>query len=262
MIQLARESRGITQKELADKTFISQGHISKLERGEWLVPKLKLEKIAEVLDYPESFFYKKFRQLGFGISFIFHRKKQSISRNILKKIEAQANIKIMQVNSLLDGITLDSSNEFIEMDIQDCNNSPETIAKLLRATWKLPRGPIKNLIEVIENARGIIFKCDFETKKLDAISISPSITPPIFFLNRNFPTDRIRFSLAHELGHIIMHRIPTESLEDEANRFASEFLMPKEDIIHDLIPFSLSKAMVLKVKWKVELRVWKVDLKV
>lgn len=253
MIQLARESRGITQKELAENTSISQGHMSKLERGEWTIPQLKLKKIAEFLEYPESFFYKKFHQLGFGMSFIFHRKRQSISRQILKKIEAQANIKIMQVDSLLDGIDLDAPNEFIYMEIQDYNNSAETVARLLRAKWKLPSGPVKNLIEVLENARAFVFKCDFETNKLDAISICPHITPPIFFLNRDFPADRTRFSLAHELGHLIMHKIPTESLEDEANKFASAFLMPKEDIIHELKPFSLNKAIVLKMKWKVSI---------
>ena len=80
MIQLARESRGLTQKDLSERTHISQGHVSKLERGQWFVPKLKLKKIAEVLEYPETFFYEQARQYGFDMSFIFHRKRQDISR--------------------------------------------------------------------------------------------------------------------------------------------------------------------------------------
>ena len=59
--------------------------------------------------------------------------------------------------------------------------------------------------------------------------------------------------LSHELGHVVMHRIPTENLEEEANEFAAEFLMPKVDIINELRPFSLPRAVALKSKWRVSI---------
>lgn len=253
MIQLARESRGLTQKELSERTYISQGHISKLERGQWSIPKLKLKKIAEVLEYPETFFYEQPRLYGFDLSFIFHRRRQSISRVLLKKLEAQANIRIMQVDDLLDAVELDSPNEFVSMDIEDYDHNPARIAKLLRAKWNLPIGPVKNLTETIEDAGGFVFQCEFETKKLEGMSVWPKNNPPLFFVNRDIPADRLRFSLAHELGHIIMHRFPTNNIEDEANRFASEFLMPQVDMRSELQAFSLHKAMILKSKWKVSI---------
>ena len=63
-------------------------------------------------------------------------------------------------------------------------------------------------------------------------------------------------TLAHELGHIIMHQIPTETCEDEAWAFASEFLMPKEEIRHDL-PMNITnirQLLPLKKKWKVSMK--------
>lgn len=252
-IQIARESRGLTQKSLAEITHISQGHISKLERGEWSVPKNQLRRIAEVLEYPEAFFFKKTLRYGFELSYIYHRKRQSISRQLLKKIEAEANIRIMQVDSLLDGVDIESQNEFDHMDIQEYSYRPEEIARFLRAKWNIPQGPIMNLTEVVENAGGFIFKCEFGTKKLDGISMWSKMTPPLFFMNKDMPADRYRFSLAHELGHAIMHRIPTDELEEEANKFAAEFLMPKMEIVHDLRPFSLSRAVILKSKWRVSI---------
>ena len=77
--------------------------------------------------------------------------------------------------------------------------------------------------------------------------------PTIFFANKNTPTDRLRFTLAHEIGHVIMHHIPTTNIEEQANRFASSFLMPRQDIIPELTPFSLERAMSLKLKWKVSI---------
>ena len=205
------------------------------------------------MEYPEAFFYKKVTSYFPDSTYIFHRKLQTISRNLLKKIEANASIRIMQIDSLLDGIELKPLNDFFHMDIENYNYNAEEIARLLRAKWNIPAGPIKNLIEVIENAGGFVFKCDFETRKIDGLSMWSKITPPIFFINRDIPTDRFRFSLAHELGHIIMHRLPTENLEREANKFASEFLMPESDVIHDIRLFSLQKAVALKSKWKVSI---------
>jgi Zn-dependent peptidase ImmA (M78 family) len=75
----------------------------------------------------------------------------------------------------------------------------------------------------------------------------------MFFVNRNIPGDRLRFTLAHELGHLLMHGIPSPTMEDEADRFASEFLMPAEDIKPALSQFSLAKAASLKPYWKVSM---------
>jgi Zn-dependent peptidase ImmA (M78 family) len=54
--------------------------------------------------------------------------------------------------------------------------------------------------------------------------------PPLVALNSAHPSDRMRFTLAHELGHIVMHRFPTPEMEEEADTFASCFLIPTEDV--------------------------------
>lgn len=253
MLQLARESRGFTQKRLSQLTSISQGRISKFEGGEASIPNNDLARIARALDYPKTFFYQKGQQRGFGVSGIFHRRRQSISVLTLKKIQAEFNIRTMELEKLLDGAEIQSENEFHRLDIEDFDGDADHIAKLVRAQWNLPLGPIKSIIAVIESAGGIVLKYDLGSKKLDAQSRWISGLPPIFFANKNIPTDRLRFTLAHEIGHVIMHRIPTGNIEDEANRFASSFLMPRREIMPDLTPFSLERAMRLKLKWKVSI---------
>jgi Zn-dependent peptidase ImmA (M78 family) len=80
--------------------------------------------------------------------------------------------------------------------------------------------------------------------------------PPCIFLNKDSPADRMRFSLAHELGHIIMHRIPTDDVEDEANAFAAEFLVPEQQLRRDLIGsrITLERLARLKARWKVSMQ--------
>ena len=75
---------------------------------------------------------------------------------------------------------------------------------------------------------------------------------------------RIRFGIAHELGHLLMHagNIPKEDLvnklvhsqlEDEANRFAGAFLLPKESFSKDVFSSSIDHFIQLKAKWKVSI---------
>lgn len=253
LIQLARESRGHTQKRLAELSSISQGNISKFERGDSQVSPRQLQALAQALDYPTSFFYQQPRLFGFGISSVYHRKRKSIPALTLKKIQAEFNIRALEVERLLAGAEIQSANEFHHLDIEDFDCDAEHIAELLRAQWKLPLGPVKSVIGAIESAGGIVFKYALGSKKLDAQSYWNTGLPPIFFVNKNIPPDRLRFTLAHEIGHIVMHRIPTPNIEDEANQFASAFLMPRDDIISELTPFSLQRALSLKAKWKVSI---------
>ena len=119
--------------------------------------------------------------------------------------------------------------------------------------WKLPPGPVANVIQAIEDAGGIVFKCDFGSNKIDALSQWLQGIPPMFFLSNRIPTDRMRWTLAHELGHVIMHQIPSENIELEADIFASEFLMPALSIKPYLADLTLAKLAALKTHWKVSM---------
>ena len=71
------------------------------------------------------------------------------------------------------------------------------------------------------------------------------------------PADRVRFTLAHELGHLVMHKFPSSNMEDEANIFASSFLMPAADIRHSFIgrnKIDLALLGALKQEWRVSMQ--------
>lgn len=252
MIRLARESRGFTQSQIANILEISQGNLSKIENGTILdLPKDVLKNLSKVLDYPEDFFFLNESIYGPGLAFIYHRSRRSLSKKISERIEALINIHRIVISRLLKSVEVDT--QFPHFDSE--SSSIEEIANAVRTAWFLPRGPIKNLIQAIEKAGGIVIKCDFGTPKIDALSLFIPNLPPLFFINKNIPCDRLRFSLAHELGHVIMHRIPQpdSDMEAEADKFAGAFLMPEKDIGSSLNNLKFYTLAQLKPYWKVSM---------
>ena len=167
-------------------------------------------------------------------------------------IHAQMNIRRMHLSKLLQAVNI-KSNRIPHMDIGEYGGNIERIALEVRASWLLPAGPVKNLTATLESVGAVIIQCDFRTRKLDAIGQCVPGFPPIIFVNIDVPGDRLRFTLAHELGHLIMHNLPCVDMEKEADRFAAEFLMPSKDIRPSLSQLSLSKLANLKIYWKVSM---------
>jgi Zn-dependent peptidase ImmA (M78 family)/DNA-binding XRE family transcriptional regulator len=253
MVILGRESRGLTQKDLAELLSIKQGTLSKIESGLLQLTDDELANLSSVLNYPKHFFSQTDPVYGPGTSELYHRKRKDIPLKLLKKIHATIHLRHMQVERLLQSVDIGSIDiRTVDLD-EPGAPTPEEIARMVRATWHLPTGPILNVISVIENAGGIVIPCSIETNKIDALSRWIPGMPPLFFINPIMPMDRIRFTLCHELAHIIMHKIPNSDMEKQADSFAAEFLMPASEIRNSLDNLSLEKLSALKQYWKVSM---------
>jgi Zn-dependent peptidase ImmA (M78 family)/transcriptional regulator with XRE-family HTH domain len=256
MVTLARDSRGLTQTELAKRVGVPQGTISKIESGAMQIPQELIGKISRELDYPESFFLQTDAVLPFGSTSFYHRKLQSVRVHVLKRIEAKVNIYRFHITRLLRATDLDARCKFRRVDAGEHRGRIEEIAQLIRSAWNIPSGPIENMVSAIEDAGGIVVRFDFGTSKMFGLSEWVPPTPPLFFLNDNpeITSDRDRFTLAHELGHVLLHSLPNADMEDEANRFAAEFLAPARDIRPHLIPpIRLHTIARLKSHWRMSM---------
>ena len=78
--------------------------------------------------------------------------------------------------------------------------------------------------------------------------------PALIFINSQQPKDRFRFSLAHEIAHLVMHQTPYPQQEAEANQFAAAFLMPASEIAHDFDLVSIRRLQELKSYWGVSMQ--------
>lgn len=256
MLTLARDFRGYTQTQLAKEVKgISQGNLSRMEKGLLDVPDEALSNISEVLGMPKDFFFQD--SVRTAPSDIYHRKRIAITKKKLSLIESERDIIRMGIDVLFSDFELP---EFTIPPISASEKlSPGEIARKIRTIFGIPRGPIHNLVNHLETSGITVISQDVDTDKFDGVTLFSDRGYPLIFLNESMPNDRLRFTLAHELGHIVLHRSSDDEKtiddkEKEANQFAAEFLMPELDIRNDLVRLSLTKLFDLKAYWMVSMR--------
>ena len=106
---------------------------------------------------------------------------------------------------------------------------------------------------MLEAAGVVVLVRDFGSALIDAIMSWPDGRVPLVIAGMHAPADRQRFTMAHELGHAVMHQVPTENQESEADRFASELLMPASDIAPALKGVTVPRLAQLKPVWGVSM---------
>jgi Zn-dependent peptidase ImmA (M78 family)/DNA-binding XRE family transcriptional regulator len=250
MLTLAREAHGYTQKELADKLGCNQSRLSKIEAGELLPQENDVQNLTAALGLDRNFFFQKGTSIPASVSF--YRKKHTLPLKMLRQCSAQLNVRRLQIEQQIGGTRL-GKRELPYLPPEE-NNGAATVANRLRREWKLKPGPIDSLTKLVEDAGCVIVDFSFPTAKLDGLCVRAPEKAPIIFLNKDLPKSRRRLSLAHELGHLTMHRNPHGGVEDEAWDFAGEFLMPAAEIESELKGLNLDKLCVLKKKWRVSMQ--------
>jgi Zn-dependent peptidase ImmA (M78 family) len=256
MLVVARESRGRTQKDVADAACVTQGLISKAEHG--LISEIgadELQAIARYLNYPEPLFLEPGRVRETGSACLYHRKRKTLPAKVLKKLDARMYLRNINVGKLLDGLDIESDRTFHTLDIDEFGGSPANVARALRAAWRIPDGPISNLTALIESAGGIVLTEDFGHHKLFGMSCWTSRRVPLFFLNSEIPTADLRWTMAHELGHLTMHHnMPTDDPEVEADEFAGEFLAPEVYFKPTCRRLTFDRLANLKSFWRISMK--------
>lgn len=256
MLLLARQYRAVSQGELAErvKGVLNQPRLSRIENGLYSPTEEELNALARALSLRVEFFFHSAKTRSSPTAY--HRKRQKLSQSDWAKIYARAEIYRLMLGVLLRSANVETKRVLPPYrDPEDANGRVEDVARDVRQFWMLPRGPIADLTRVIESAGIVIISYDFGTDLIDGFSQHRNEDfPPLIFVNTRQPKDKLRFTLAHELGHLVMHRMPNPEMESQANRFAAEFLMPTEDIRSSLHSFSIERFIDLKQYWKTSMQ--------
>ncbi|MEM1389626.1 MAG: ImmA/IrrE family metallo-endopeptidase [Pseudomonadota bacterium] len=183
-----------------------------------------------------------------------HRKKVSVGQRAQDRLEAEINIRLMDVTRLLKAVDFDTELHLPAFEIDEFNVDAEQIAAMLRRTWLVPREPLKVLVGRMERAGVIVFHAALDGRAADGVTVRPPPLQPCVFLNRGQPADRQRFTLAHQFGHIVMHGRPSPEMEDGANAFASALLISAADTKSALgLKVTSQKLAALKPIWHVSM---------
>jgi Zn-dependent peptidase ImmA (M78 family)/transcriptional regulator with XRE-family HTH domain len=258
MLRLARELRGRTQTRLATDAGIPQARLSRIESGQLPAGEDELRALANALQLPSSFLLEP----GVPAAAPLFRKRAIRSAKRVSTIQARLNTAVLIAQRLLNaGVELDPPQTFPEPG-EFPAHEPVLAAQELRRAWRLPVGRVDDLTAVIESAAGIVLYVDFGGDDATAAFISTPGDERMWFLlnSREHAGDRLRLSLAHELGHAVLHRrLPAaEESEQElqAFQFAAALLLPA-DVFDRAIPYdalTLAQARSLKQTYWVSIQ--------
>ncbi len=257
VLRLARQFRGFTQKQTAEGIGVPQAIYSRMENDLAEINVDAVKAASAFLEMPVEFFNLTDTVYGPPVSVhaMFRGKKSEITAKNIDMVTAELNIRLIGLSRFLEIVDINPTLRIPKMDVEEYE-TPEKVAALLRAHWKIASGPVKNLTSILETAGIIVAFSEFGGTSISGVTFSVQGRPPLILLNHAHPSDRLRFTLAHELGHIIMHSFPTPDMENEANKFASAFLLPPSEMkgVFTGRKITLQLLASLKKEWRVSIQ--------
>lgn len=255
MLRVARAARGLTQSDTAKAAGVTQALVSKIENGLTVEPSQDVvAALSTALKFPRAFFYQEDKI--YGLPQFHYRKRARLGARRLQRIEADINIQRKHIENLGRSFEPNEEQRLPVVDLDEMQWTPQQAARQFRGLWLVPSGPIRDITAIIEAAGVVVVPLDFGTHLLDALSFRVPGLSPLIFVNRSVPGDRFRFTLAHELAHLTIHNGPMndDEMEDQADKFAAEFLMPANEIRPYLKNPSLGKLARVKAHWRVSIK--------
>lgn len=233
-LRLARTFNGLTLAELGDKVSASRQYIQRLEGDPTTVPSRDmLNAVAEILSVEPAFFYEPV--LGEVSEEECHfRKLRTTPQNVRVRALSYGTIFSHIVSYLEQHVKFPVVN--IPLLKVSNREDIERVAEACRQHWGLRLdAPIHNVTRSLENFGCVITTFEGVSEKIDAFSYVRSRPVIVRSTDKGSPS-RSRFDLAHECGHIVMHgdfEVGDPELEDQANYFASAFLLPRAAFIRE-----------------------------
>ena len=230
-LKLARSAAGLSLRELQTKieNRVTTQVIAKYERNEAMPGSAALIALSDALDVSVDYLLGD-PDMDFEI--VEHRKKANTTKREKSHIEAQALYFLERYLLVEEWLHLPSVkwHNPLKAPIRRDVSEADHVAGILRDHWSVGRGPIPNLVELLEeqgikvlavaltNIRGLTARVRWAEK--DAV--------PVIVVNRKTCGACQRFTLARELGHMVMDVANGLDGEKAAHRFAGAFLMPAE----------------------------------
>jgi len=249
--------------QLAEVLEVSGAAISQYEKGRHAPSADKIALMAEMLRFPPSFFFGPERRARTHTAFFrsLRRDTKAAKRAAWWRLQWQADLA-EYFSSYIDLPELVLPETRLKSNPVTLSEDDIELAALeLRDSWGIGRGAISNVTMLAEKNGIRISRYRLHIRDEDAVS-EASIGDQWDCVLLNADKDgavRTRFSLAHELGHLVLHRNVTESerhehhkeFERQANYFAGAFLLPKATFLGDFDRPTLDAFIHMKQKWKV-----------
>lgn len=253
-------ARRLSQIHLASMVGVSPPTISKWRSGQQAPEADALARLASVVNVKPEWFTRQPSQKSTAPLFRSNASALTTAREMLEARLEWAQDVAIGLNEFLD---------FPEVNLPVRNfDDPEAITKSdiecaaneCRELWRIGRGPVPDLALAVEGAGVIIIREETGVAQIEGLSAwSHALDRPMVYLSADKDNAfRSRFDLAHELGHLILHKhIPRATererhnlMEKQAHAFAGAFLLPAEIFSNEVrTPVTLDSLLLLKQRW-------------
>src|SRR5690606_39215982 len=164
------------------------------------------------------------------------RKKNSFSVKKVNALKEDIKIRLSDYLEIENILQIDNSfdNPLKRKKVTSLENI-EQVVKELRDEWEIGYDPLHNIIQLLEDNEIKVIEIDEPQNNFDGLATIINEKYPVIVVNRNFSVERKRFTLLHELGHLLLDlpKCDTKFEEQICNRFASEFLLPKSMVLKE-----------------------------
>ena len=236
-LQRARKASGLSLRTLAEMVGLSHAAIKKYEDGHTMPASDVLIKLSRALKVRTEYF---FRPDTVALEGVEYRKRNSLPQKQLSAITHEIIDKIERRIELENLFPQPPVKQFeiavgLPEQVQSLDEI-ETIANQVRTVWGLGLDPVLDLIDVLETHGVRVFVVQLEASaKFDGLAAKVN-DMPLVVVGANWPGDRQRFTLAHELGHLMLNNRLADGIDEEkaCNRFAGAFLLPDASLRQEL----------------------------
>lgn len=257
----ARKVKRWSQEELGERIGVTRQAVSAFERGSRLPEPGTFSAIVEQLEQPPAYFTTEDAPIFGDFSTRFYRKFGPDTVRRQEACDTFSQWFVQVARSFDDHVNFPAVN-VPEYHVEDFGEDGiDEIAERVRADWGLGLGPISNVLALLESNGIIACRYEMTGEKVEAFSFWNGPRPFIFMASEKEAGVRSRFDVAHELGHLVMHRhIETSEIQDratlkeierQADRFAGAFLLPKHSFPNEVFSPRLDAFVELKRRWKV-----------
>lgn len=256
-------ARRLSQVQLASLVGVSPATVSKWRSGNQAPERETLERLAGVLNVTPEWFT---RAPSTKVSLPLFRSNASAhvaARSMLEARMEWAQDLALALSEFVDYPVINLPTKAFTKPDEITPDEIEAAASECRDLWRIGRTAVPDLALAIEGAGVILVREETGISQIEGLSAwSEALGDrPLVLLSADKDNGyRSRFDLAHELGHLILHRHiprPTErdrhkQLEHQAHRFAGAFLLPAETFANEVrTPVTLDDLLLLKRRWGV-----------
>ncbi|WP_353068008.1 XRE family transcriptional regulator [Amycolatopsis sp. DG1A-15b] len=241
----------MTQSELADRVLLNQYKLSRIESGEMSCPEETQQMLAVELGVTSDYLFRPPPSPIETHSPLF-RARSRVTQRDKYATHAWANL----INE--EYSRLSARNNAIPSRLTPAPGAdPADAAHRTRLALGFNEDePLPYLVLAAERVGVRVLGLPFHVPTIDAFCAWHEQTPVVAIMN-GVSADRVRFTVAHELGHLILHEVGQSGkrVEDEADVFAAELLTPR----HALLPTlprqpNLSNLTMVKTQWGVSIK--------